>query len=624
MNTNLNVYPGPYQRSHRTTTTIMAYLSAALVVLVLWAFIVQSFIVSGASIINGVYTLLIVLTSVLGTVLLETIVGTIILKNKWKKEGWFKTILHYNIKNYSYVTALIFALMLPANAHLYVAFAGAVFATFIGKLVFGGFGKNYINPAAIGRIFVALTLGSLVSHPAISSVTTGATLMGEQVWNGAGLSWITVNALPNGYSLTDILFGFYQGSIGETATLVILALGIVLIVLKVIDFRQPLFYLGTVAITVIISGLISKGITDIPVNLILHLSMGGLAFGAIFMITDPVTSSTTSTGRAIGAILAGLLTVLIRTKTGAVEGVMYSIVIVNVFQPLIDSFITGNSRTNLQKNWAIVGAVAAIAITLGSLGAYHPGAATPSSSSSSSSSSTTPTPSPASEPNGYKVSGDKKEVTTSDGVSLATTANIYLVDDGLIGAITLDESTLFVDYSWGDYGGYSTFESAYITPTLGLKPSAALLEEPYSLDIDTGSTTQFTGASPTLAIRAIKDALSKAALIEDQILVYTSDVTITDVGEGKVAVYIHLDSSGVITAVDYDDSKLFIDMGWSDFGTKEAFDATYVTPLIGLTVTEALALPVYSMVVTGATAISASSSVTGLYLAIKAALEIGE
>jgi len=238
------------------------------------------------------------------------------------------------------VTGLLLALTLPPTVPEWIPAVGSAFAIIFGKQIYGGLGYNPFNPALIGRAFL------LASWPR---------LMVNWVWPEDSLGWAAgkVEALAGATAeavseaadavagatalglwregITDIPYlqlylGNIAGSLGETSALAILLGGLFLLIYKIIDWRIPCSYLGTVALLAFLMG-------EDP---LFHLLAGGLLFGAFFMATDYVTTPITPRGRLFFGIGCGLLTILIRKFGGFPEGVCYSILIMNITTPLLD------------------------------------------------------------------------------------------------------------------------------------------------------------------------------------------------------------------------------------------------------------------------------------------------
>lgn len=225
------------------------------------------------------------------------------------------------------VTGLIFPLILPPTVPLWVVAVGIMFGVLFGKEVFGGTGRNIFNPAIVGRVFLSIAFPKIMTThwqmPFVDAITSATPLT---LFKNQGI--ITAYG--------DLLFGQSGGCIGETFRIGIIAGGLFLILIKIVDWRIPLGYLSTVFIFPLLSNHLLHTQFAPPLFQILS---GGLLFGAFFMATDPVTSPFTKPGRWIAAILLGVLTVLIRGLSGYVEAVMFSILLVNALSPLIDTLV---------------------------------------------------------------------------------------------------------------------------------------------------------------------------------------------------------------------------------------------------------------------------------------------
>lgn len=266
-----------------------------------------------------------------------------------------KTNVLEQIKNgFPWVTAIIFALTLPIGTPLYVVAIGSFISIFLGKLVFGGFGQNIFNPALVGRVLVHLSFGDKLLQYVegmggvqgivdVTSTATPATMLAGTHWMGG---------TDFSYTLMDLITGNHGGTLGETCIWLILLVGIVLAFRKVYDARIPVAYLGTI---LILSGVyaLMNGL-DLATYPVMHLCIGGVAFGAIFMATDPVTSPTSPLGKIVYGIGLGFLTMIIRLKANYPEGVLFSILLMNMLTPLIDSFILGRTNTRIAKQWATI------------------------------------------------------------------------------------------------------------------------------------------------------------------------------------------------------------------------------------------------------------------------------
>jgi len=274
-------------------------------------------------------------------------------------------VIHKNnvleqIKNgFPWVTAIIFALTLPIGTPLYVVAIGSFVSIFIGKLVFGGFGHNIFNPALVGRVLVHLSFGAqLVPYvegmgnltDLASSATPAAALAATNWMGGKDFS----------YALMDLFLGNHGGTLGETCIWLILLVGVVLAVRRVFDARIPVAYLGTV---LILSGAFAlfNGL-DMTYPLV-HLCIGGVVFGAVIMATDPVTSPSSPLGKILFGIGLGFLTIIIRLKANYPEGVLFSILMMNMLTPWIDSLVLGRTNKNIGKQ--IVAIVLSLGVAIG-------------------------------------------------------------------------------------------------------------------------------------------------------------------------------------------------------------------------------------------------------------------
>ncbi len=268
-----------------------------------------------------------------------------------------KNILEHLKNSFPLVTALIFALTLPIGTPLYVVAIGSFIAIFFGKLVYGGFGQNIFNPALVGRVVVHLSFGAqlttFLDAGTASDIVSGAT---PATWL-ASTSWLGAENLM--FSLQDLLFGSHGGALGETCVLLILVVGIVLAYRKVFDYRIPASYLLTV---LVLGGAFALATgQNVLSYALIQLSIGGVVFGAIFMATDPVTSPTSPMGKIIFGIGLGFITMIIRFKANFPEGVLFSILIMNMLTPFIDSMILGRTDTFKVKRWLTIGLIAVVA-----------------------------------------------------------------------------------------------------------------------------------------------------------------------------------------------------------------------------------------------------------------------
>ena len=225
------------------------------------------------------------------------------------------------------VTGLIFPLVLPPTTPLWVVAVGVGFGVLFGKEVFGGTGRNIFNPALTGRLFIT------IAFPAIMTASW------RMPFTDATTSATPLTLYKTEHTITpyiNLLLGQCAGSMGETFRLGVIIGGLFLMYSKVSNWRIPISYIGSALLLSLIGKSFFPARVAPP---LLQLLTGGLLFGAMFMATDPVTSPFTRAGKYGFGISCGLLTVLIRSFSGYVEGVMFSIVIMNAFTPLIDHIV---------------------------------------------------------------------------------------------------------------------------------------------------------------------------------------------------------------------------------------------------------------------------------------------
>ena len=264
--------------------------------------------------------------------------------------------------SFGWITAIILTLMCKIDITPYALGVSTFFAIFFAKLLFGGFGNNIFNPAAVGRAIVFATFMG-----AVTDVTTSAT---PTTMIASEFNWLVVNPemisemMEKLGGFQQLFTGWYPGAIGETSALIILLVGIVLSIRKVIDWRVPAVYLGSIfvltACIALMRGVGSyNGIPGFIWYPLLHVLTGGVVFGAVFMLTDPVTSPTSAQGRCIFALGAAIITVLIRVKANLPEGCLYSILMMNMLTPMIEKALEGKQLV-LRKKAAIIFSVVAV------------------------------------------------------------------------------------------------------------------------------------------------------------------------------------------------------------------------------------------------------------------------
>lgn len=248
-----------------------------------------------------------------------------------------------------FVTSILFALSCPPDIPLWQVALGISFGVVVGKEVFGGTGKNFLNPALAGRAFLYFAYPAQMSGDAVWVAVdgfTGATPLSVVASGG-------MDALQQQWSWMDAFLGAVPGSIGETSTVAI-ALGMVLLLLtRVASWRIILgVFLGMVAFSTFLNAVGSDTNPAFAMPWYWHLVTGGFAFGMVFMATDPVSAAMTDTGKWVFGMLIGVMTVLIRVVNPAYpEGIMLAILFSNLFAPLIDHFVV---KANIKRRLARV------------------------------------------------------------------------------------------------------------------------------------------------------------------------------------------------------------------------------------------------------------------------------
>ena len=248
-----------------------------------------------------------------------------------------------------FVTSILFALTCPPNIPLWQVALGISFGVVIGKEIFGGTGKNFLNPALAGRAFLYFAYPAQLSGDAVWRAVdgfTGATPLSVVSTEG-------MDALQQQWSWMDAFLGAIPGSIGETSTLAIFIGGALLLLTRVASWRiMAGVMIGMVALSTLLNLIGSDDNLSFAMPWYWHLVTGGFAFGMVFMATDPVSASMTNTGKWYFGILIGVMTVLIRVVNPAFpEGIMLAILFANIFAPMIDHFVV---QANIKRRLARV------------------------------------------------------------------------------------------------------------------------------------------------------------------------------------------------------------------------------------------------------------------------------
>jgi Na+-transporting NADH:ubiquinone oxidoreductase subunit B len=266
-------------------------------------------------------------------------------------EVLFSVVRKHDVNEGFFVSSILFALTLPPSIPLWQVALGISFGVVIGKEVFGGTGKNFLNPALTGRAFLYFAYPASMSGDAVWTAVdgfTGATALGHAAMGGvtaireAGISW------------WGTFLGFEQGSMGETSTLACLIGAAFLIYTRIANWRIIAGVMVGMIVTSTLFNIIgSSSDAMYAMPWYWHLTLGGFAFGTVYMATDPVSASHTNAGRWVFGGLVGFMTVLIRVVNPAFpEGIMLAILFANIFAPLIDYVVIKINIAKRVKRYA--------------------------------------------------------------------------------------------------------------------------------------------------------------------------------------------------------------------------------------------------------------------------------
>lgn len=291
----LTLSVSPHIHSGRSTSAIMRDVLIALLPTTI-----------AGTVIFGLRSLLVVAVCVASCVLLEALFNLITKRDQ--------TVGDLSAA----VTGLLLALNLPANVPIWQCFVGSVFAIILVKCLFGGIGRNLVNPAITARVFMLVAFGNMAKAAFPKGV--------DAISSATPLMQISEGTVP---SLLDLFVGRVGGAIGEVSAAALLVGFIYLLVRRVITWHIPVVYIGSVF-------LLSLAIEGSAATALALILSGGLFIGAIFMATDYVTSPPTPLGKVVFALGAGLLTFLIRYFGNYPEGVSFAILFMNILTPYIE------------------------------------------------------------------------------------------------------------------------------------------------------------------------------------------------------------------------------------------------------------------------------------------------
>ncbi len=262
----------------------------------------------------------------------------------------FATVRRHEVNEGFLVSSMLYALIVPATTPLWQVALGIIFGVVIGKEVFGGTGKNFLNPALTGRAFLYFAYPAQLSGDSVWVPVdgfTGATALAVSAANGVQ------SLAAQGMTWWDSFLGFIPGSMGETSTLACLLGLAFLLITKIANYRMVVGCLaGMIGFSLLLNWIGSETNPMFAMPWHWHLVVGGYAFGLVFMVTEPVSASHTNTGRYIYGALIGFMVVMIRVINPAFpEGMMLAILFGNVFAPLIDYFVVqANIKRRAKRN----------------------------------------------------------------------------------------------------------------------------------------------------------------------------------------------------------------------------------------------------------------------------------
>ena len=252
------------------------------------------------------------------------------------------------------ISAIIFTLIMPAGAPIYAVIIGALAGIILGKLVFGGLGSNIFNPAAVGMLFAKVCFGSQYAknvptwYYTVADIEVAPTVLtntAQEGFNGLLANFHDAN-------LFEMFLGKMYGTLGEVYTITILIGAAYLLIRRSADFRVMLPYLGAFALFSLVAGLgfftLDNSVNPFLFTLFMLLS-GGVLFGGVFMLTDPVTSPINAPSRIIYAIVAAVFTIFIRLFAALPEGVGFSILIANMIACVLDHYEWSSSKYTWKK-----------------------------------------------------------------------------------------------------------------------------------------------------------------------------------------------------------------------------------------------------------------------------------
>lgn len=350
------VKKGNYIKSPNSTRKMMYHLILSLVPIMIFSFYKNGIlpIIKGSGELLDIFKPLALIIVPTIFCLLTEYIYYIIKKDK-------KTFVYLVEESFAIIPGIFIGLIIPLNTPLWLVIIASVIAS-LSKMLFGGLGKNKLNPALCGAIIIIIfassyigTQGGYLNAYEVDAISGATPLANFSAVSYAGTYQEIVE--PYG-SLWSFFFGNIPGAMGETSAFLCVAAFIYLVVNKVIKWRIPVCYVGTVFVMSLIIGLTNNMGLWYPMFCILS---GSLLFGAVFMTTDPVTTPITKHSQVLGGIILGILTVSIRYLTNYPEGVLISILIFNVLTILINKL---SIKFNFNKLYNILSIIVVVIVAL--------------------------------------------------------------------------------------------------------------------------------------------------------------------------------------------------------------------------------------------------------------------
>ncbi|MBC8384976.1 MAG: NADH:ubiquinone reductase (Na(+)-transporting) subunit B [Candidatus Cloacimonetes bacterium] len=271
----------------------------------------------------------------------------------------FAVVRKHEINEGFLITSFLIPLIVPPTIPFWQLIVATSFGIVIGKEIFGGVGMNIFNPALVTRAFLFFAFPKAISGNSVWTIfgdkiadaytsATPLTLVSDKIADVGNIIQVLAD---KGYTLWNLFLGIIPGSIGETSTLAILIGLCILLFTKIASWRIIFsVFAGGLVMSLILNAAAPDKSSILALPFYYHFVMGGFAFGAVFMATDPVTASGTNTGKFVYGFLIGMLAILVRTLNPAYpEGMMLAILFMNAFSPLIDHFVVQSNKKRRLK-----------------------------------------------------------------------------------------------------------------------------------------------------------------------------------------------------------------------------------------------------------------------------------